>query len=51
MNNKDIQEHKVINKFLIFYESLSRDERFIFESVLGRVINALPKYGQDASMD
>lgn len=44
---KHIEDIKVINKFLIFYESLSRDERFTFERVLGRVINALPKYGSD----
>ena len=43
MKDKDIQDHKVINKFLIWYESLTMDERMIFERVLGRVINALPK--------
>lgn len=47
MKDEDIQQHYVINKFLIWYESLTRNERFIFERVLGRIINALPRYGGD----
>ena len=43
MKDKDIQAHKVINKFLIWYESLTIAERRIFEGVLGRIINALPR--------
>lgn len=43
MKDKDIQDHKVINKFLIWYEHLTMDERRIFEGVLGRIINALPR--------
>jgi len=46
MKDKDIQDHKVINKFLIWYESLTMAERRTFEGVLGRVINALPKTSQ-----
>tara|TARA_R100000951_G_scaffold115120_1_gene122162 strand:+ start:1184 stop:1327 length:144 start_codon:yes stop_codon:yes gene_type:complete len=44
---RDIEDFKVINKFLMWYEQLNRDERYTFERVLGRVINALPKYGSD----
>jgi len=47
MKDKDIQAHKVINKFLIWYESLTMPERRIFESVLGRIINALPRSEQE----
>ena len=47
MKDKDIQQHYVINKFLIWYESLTMNERRIFESVLGRIINALPRSGEE----
>jgi hypothetical protein len=44
---KGFDDMKVINKFLIWYESLSHQERIIFERVLGRIINALPRSGEE----
>jgi len=46
MKSKDMLEKKVINKFLIWYENLTPIERIIFESVLGRIISALPRSEQ-----